>query len=85
MDLKTYLSGLSADERETFATKCQTSVGHLKNVSYGYRQCAEGLAIEIERHSGRKVVCETLRPDVDWGFLRDTKRPTKRQRMAANG
>lgn len=83
MDLKTYLETLSTDEREAFAKACGTSVGHLKNIGYGYRSCAESLAIEIERHSSRKVMCESLRPDVDWGFLRDTKRPGKSRRSAA--
>lgn len=72
MDLKLYLEGLSSEERETFAIACDSTVGHIKNVSYGYRTCAEKLAIAIERESGGKVRCEILRPDVDWQFLRNT-------------
>lgn len=72
MDLKTYLETLSMKEREEFAERCESTAGHLKNVSYGYRSCAESLAIAIERESGRKVRCEILRPDVDWQFLRNT-------------
>jgi DNA-binding transcriptional regulator YdaS (Cro superfamily) len=70
--LKTYLETLSVAEREEFAKRCGTTAGHLRNVSYGYRSCAESLAIAIERESGGSVRCENLRPDVDWQFLRNT-------------
>lgn len=72
MDLKAYLAELSKDAREVFAERCNSTAGHIRNVSYGYRLCAESLAIAIERESGGKVRCETLRPDVDWQFLRNT-------------
>jgi DNA-binding transcriptional regulator YdaS (Cro superfamily) len=72
MDLKAYLETLSVVERNIFAKKCGTTPGHLRNVSYGYRPCGESLAIAIERESERKVRCESLRPDVDWQFLRNT-------------
>jgi len=72
MDLKTYLEGLSSDERAALATACDSTVGHIRNVSYGYRSCAEKLAIALERESGGEVRCEDLRPDVDWQFLRNT-------------
>jgi DNA-binding transcriptional regulator YdaS (Cro superfamily) len=72
MDLKTYLETLTMKEREDFAKRCKSTAGHLRNVSYGYRSCAESLAISIEKESGGKVRCETLRPDVDWQFLRNT-------------
>ncbi len=78
MDLKTYLAELTPDARKAFADACGTSVGHLRNIGYGIKSCAEGLAIQIERNTGGKVVCETLRPDVDWAFLRGTKRSTDR-------
>ena len=52
------------------ARSLHLSPGHLRNVSYGYRTCAESLAIAIERESRRKVRCERLRPDVDWAYLR---------------
>lgn len=72
MNLKTYLAGLSQDERERFAKVCGSTVGHIKNVSYDLRSCAEKLAIAIERETGGKVRCEELRPDVDWAYLRRT-------------
>jgi DNA-binding transcriptional regulator YdaS (Cro superfamily) len=72
MDLKTYLESLPVADREPFAVRCGSTAGHLRNVSYGYRSCAESLAIAIERETGGQVRCESLRPDVDWQFLRNT-------------
>lgn len=72
MDLKTYWDGLTVEQRETFATACGSTWKHLRNISYGYKSCAEKLAIAIERESHGAVVCETLRPDVDWAYLRST-------------
>lgn len=72
VELKDYIAELSGDERTKFAAACESTVGHLKNVSYGYRPCAEKLAIAIERETKGGVRCEDLRPDVDWAFLRNT-------------
>jgi len=71
MDLKTFLKTLSMLDRQCFAERCETTTGHLRNVAYG-KSCSESLAINIERESGGTVRCETLRPDVDWGYLRGT-------------
>jgi len=70
MDLKAYLAELPQKHRDQFASRCKTSLGHLKNIAYGYKSCGESLAIDIERESGAKVRCEELRPDVDWKYLR---------------
>jgi DNA-binding transcriptional regulator YdaS (Cro superfamily) len=70
MDLKSYLAELSPGDRKKFAESCDSTWGHLRNISYGYRGCAEKLAIAIERESGGRVPCEELRSDVDWAYLR---------------
>lgn len=64
MDLKTFLSPMTQDEREAFARSCGTSRGHLQNVAYG-KPCAPALATAIELHSKRKVTRPELRPN-DW-------------------
>jgi DNA-binding transcriptional regulator YdaS (Cro superfamily) len=74
MELKKYLFDLTPDEREAFAKACKTSVRHLQNVAYGYKPAGESLCINIERETNRQVLCETLRPDVDWAFIRGSKR-----------
>lgn len=82
MDFKIYLYGLEPDEREAFADRCKTSLGHLKNVAYRYKPCGESLAIDIDRESGGKVTCEELRPDVDWAHLRGTSVSVAARRKA---
>ncbi len=59
--------------REKFAWRCDTTVNHLRNIAYGGKSCGEALCINIERESGGTVKCETLRPDVDWAFLRGNR------------
>lgn len=71
MDIKTYWLSLKPRDREAFAERCGTTLGHLRNVAYG-RLCGEGLAIAIERESSGAVRCEELRQDVDWAYLRGT-------------
>ena len=63
MELKTFLGSLTDEERERFAQDCLTSVGHLRNVMYGYRQCATDLAVRIERYSRGQVTRQDLRDD----------------------
>lgn len=74
MDLKSYLSTMQMPEREAFAERCGTSYGHLRNVAYGSKTCAESLAINVDRESRGVVRCEDLRPDVDWAYLRAADR-----------
>ena len=61
---------LNREGREDFAKRCGTTANHLRNVAYRMKPCGESLCINIERESGGKVRCETLRPDVDWAFIR---------------
>lgn len=63
MDLKTYLTPMSGDERIAFADKCGTTRGHLQNVMYGVKSCAPGLARTIETVTGGSVTRQELRPD----------------------
>lgn len=65
MDLKSFLSPLDAEARERFASRCNTTKGHLQNVMYGVRPCAPELAVLIERNSEGAVTRRDLRPD-DW-------------------
>ena len=73
MDFKTYFLSLSISDRQALAKAGETSVGHLRNVAYG-KTCGEKLAVIIERESGGAVLCESLRPDVDWAYLRSTEK-----------
>jgi DNA-binding transcriptional regulator YdaS (Cro superfamily) len=70
MDLKTFLRSIPVPDRDSFAERCDTTSGHLRNVAYGDRTCSESLAINIERESGGQVRCESLCPGVDWKYIR---------------
>jgi len=65
MSLKHYLSGMDAQARERFASDCKTTLGHLRNVMYGYRPCSAELASAIERVSHGAVTRKAMRP-CDW-------------------
>lgn len=51
MDLKTLVLSLPPAERCAFASSAGTTLGHLRNVMYGYKPCAAELASAIERVS----------------------------------
>ncbi len=72
MNLLDYIKGMKKPELELFAKDCSTSVGQLKQVAYANRRASASLAISIDRVSKGEVPCESLRPDIDWGYLRGT-------------
>jgi hypothetical protein len=65
MNLKLHWDALDRAERESLASACGTTHGHLRNVAYGYRACAPGLAAALEIETGRKLRRWDLRP-LDW-------------------
>jgi DNA-binding transcriptional regulator YdaS (Cro superfamily) len=73
MTLHEYLKALSKSALEEFAVKCVTSTGQLRQVAYCNRRASAALAVSIERESKGAVVCEVLRPDIDWAYLRGSK------------
>lgn len=70
MELKAFMDTLPRGGQKQFAVKCGISPAYLYQISTGRRACSEKLAIAIERESKAVVVCEELRPDVDWAYLR---------------
>ena len=63
MNLKQYIQEADADRRERLAEACSVTLGHLRNVMYGYRPCPPKLASAIERHTDRAVTRQELCPD----------------------
>jgi DNA-binding transcriptional regulator YdaS (Cro superfamily) len=85
VDLKTFLAGLADnDARDAFAKDCGTTLGHLRNVMYGYKPCGPELAVSIEQQSGRAVTRRDLRPS-DWERIWPelSKKPEGRRRTDA--
>ena len=74
MELREFFTSLTPRDRADFATRCETSERHLRNIAFYGKTCGEYLAINIDRESKGKVKCESLRPDVDWQYLRGTKK-----------
>lgn len=70
--LRMYLNSLDRLGQEAFASRCDTSVGYLRKAISVQQPLRESLVIAIERESGGAVICEELRPDVDWAYLRGT-------------
>jgi DNA-binding transcriptional regulator YdaS (Cro superfamily) len=64
--LKSYLKALADDDARTeFAVRCSTTLGHIRNVSYGLRPAAPELCVLIEKITNGAVTRRDLRPD-DW-------------------
>ena len=71
--LSSYLNSLhTKDAKENFAKKCKTSLGYLRLVTSGVRQCSATLAIAIDRESKGQVTCEELCPEADFAYLRNS-------------
>ncbi len=73
MELSTYVKSLTKDELADFAARCETTPAQIRHVYLGTRRAGENLAINIERESNQAILCEELRPDVDWAYLRSTE------------
>lgn len=73
MNLLEYVKQLPAADQPDFARRCGTTIGHLMQVARGNRRAGEYLCINIDRETGGVIRCESLRPDVDWAYLRNSR------------
>ena len=81
--LKSYLRGLPDEEaRVEFATKCETTLDHLRNVMYGLRPAAPELCVLLEQVSGRKVRRQDMRPG-DFERIWPELAPSRKARKVA--
>lgn len=70
--LRVYFYGLTPEEREKFASNCETTVGHIVHIINNRRNCNPSVAISMERESNRAIICNDLCPGADFDFLRKT-------------
>lgn len=56
-----------------FLVRCRTSWNLLRQVARGQKRPSVTMCIQIERGTRGDVRCETLRPDVDWDYLKRRK------------
>lgn len=68
--LRTFLKGKPLEDQEDFADRCKTKIGYLRKAMSAKDRLGADLVLLIERESGGAVRCESLRPDVDWAYLR---------------
>lgn len=70
--LRKYLNSMKPPQQIEFAGRCDTTAGYLRKAISAKQKLGGRLVVAIERESARKVLCEDLRPDVDWAFVRGT-------------
>lgn len=51
MQLKQLFDDLTKEQREQLASACAHSVGHLRNVAAGYKECSLLLAARLEKNT----------------------------------
>lgn len=76
--LRLYLNSLAPDDQESYAKRCGTTVGYLRKAISARQRIAESTAIALDRESGGRVPVESVRPDVDWSYLRGTSKRSSR-------
>jgi hypothetical protein len=65
-ELMAYLKSLpDGMSKVAFASRCETTIGHLRNIGYGFSKCRPELAALVEIESGGAVRRWHLRPN-DW-------------------
>jgi len=75
MTLLEFIKPLDKQALLLFAKRCETTPGQLKQVAYGNRRANAALAISLERETDGAIRCEETRPDIDWGYLRNSAAP----------
>jgi DNA-binding transcriptional regulator YdaS (Cro superfamily) len=71
--LRDYLNSLEPAEQMAYAKRCGTTIGYLRKALSTKPRIDTSLVIELERESAGAVSCESLRPDVDWSYLKQRR------------
>lgn len=71
MTLTAYLKALGpTKERAAFVRRSKTSLQYLRHIAGKVKRASFHHCINIEKASHGVVRCESLRPDIDWAYLR---------------
>jgi hypothetical protein len=84
MDFKSYFFGMQPAARDDFAKKCETTVGHLQNVAYGFRDASTELAVLIEQHSKKQVRRVDLFPETFARKWPELAKPARKAKQPAS-
>lgn len=68
--LRDFLNGMDKARRTAFVAACGTTEGYLRKAISVKQKLGADLCIAIERESAGAVPCESVRPDVDWAYIR---------------
>ena len=79
-ELREYIKTLTAEQREAFSAAVGASIGHLRKAISLRQKLNPALVVEIERASGGRVTAEQLRPDVDWAYVRGSRKASAEAR-----
>lgn len=76
--LRAYLKTLDVAEQVLYAERCGTTLGYLRKALSTKERISESTAIALDRESAGAVPVESVRPDVDWSYLRGTSKRASR-------
>ncbi|MCC2961416.1 helix-turn-helix domain-containing protein [Massilia sp. IC2-278] len=65
-----FLNALGKSERAAFCADCGTSEQYLRKAISVQQRLGADLCIKIDKASRGEILCEDLRPDIDWAYLR---------------
>lgn len=68
--LRHYINSLTKEQRVVFFLACDTTEGYLRKACSTGECLNSDLCILIEEASTRAVMCEDLRPDCNWAYIR---------------
>lgn len=66
MNLQHYLKQHRGQAARDLAQATGTSVGYLREISYGLRRPSAEMALKLERASGGLITARDIRPDLPW-------------------
>jgi DNA-binding transcriptional regulator YdaS (Cro superfamily) len=67
--LREYLHAIPVTERQEFANRCGTTIGHLNQVAYG-KYCNIEVAVAVHRETSGTVSMQDMYPSLDWDYVR---------------
>lgn len=68
------MNEITVDRRREIAAKSGIGDAYLYQILTGRKVATPQLCITLERESRREITCEQLRPDIDWAYLRGTRK-----------
>lgn len=68
--LRQYINSLTKEQRAAFFHACGTTEGYLRKACSVGQLLNSDLCMLIEEASSRAVMCEDMRPDCNWAYIR---------------